>query len=699
MAVNYEIKSQLAKLLATEDLVVEHKDINTAQFNVQTRVLTLPMWDKASNFVYDMLVGHEVGHALYTPNEDPPQDVPHSFINVTEDARIEKLMKRKYAGMSKTFFRGYKELNSDDFFELENVDLNKMNLADKANLYFKIGNFHDIDFNLAERQIIDMISAAETFSDAVDAARTLYEFCKEKKEKEAEAFCPPNPTSEDGQQSEDVEEESPDLGEGTAEAEKQDSDEEKPEEVQSGGEIEEMEVEDPSVTTDELLQSKLQDLVSNNQNPNYYVEIPKVNLKTVVVKNEDIHDLIDESYALYMEKVGLADDSRFIDFKRSAQKEVNYLVKEFECRKAADSYARATTSRTGVLDCSKLHTYKYNEDLFKKVTTLADGKNHGLVFVLDWSGSMGYVMKDTIKQLFNLIWFCNKVNIPFEVYAFTNEWNETAWNDQGNLVEHPDHYEAEVGLLSVSPDFSMMNLLSSKVKDIDKQMLNLWRVVESLYSYPHTMTTPRKLGLSGTPLNEALISLHQILPTFQKEHNLQKVQCIVLTDGEANHIPYHVVVKRPWEEEEYIGRNNLRPNTFIRDRKLGTTYSIGYRWFQFTNTLLTNLKDRFPNTNFIGIRILEGRDASSFIRMHNNDEYNENYIKTMKEWKKHRSFTIKTSGYDAYFAMSATSLAADPEFDVDEGATKAKIKSAFIKSLKTKKLNKKVLGEFISLVA
>ena len=699
MAVNYEIKSQLAKLLATEDLVVEHKDINTAQFNVQTRVLTLPMWDKASNFVYDMLVGHEVGHALYTPDEDPPQDVPHSFINVTEDARIEKLMKRKYAGMSKTFFRGYKELNSDDFFELENVDLNKMNLADKANLYFKIGNFHDIDFNLAERQIIDMISAAETFSDAVDAARSLYEFCKEKKEKEAEAFCPPNPTSEDGQQSEDVEEESPDLGEGTAEAEKQDSDEEKSEEIQSRGDLGDLEMEDPSVTTDELLQSKLQDLVSNNQNPNYYVEIPKVNLKTVVVKNEDIHDLIDESYARYVEKVGLVDESRFIDFKRSAQKEVNYLVKEFECRKAADSYARATTSRTGVLDCSKLHTYKYNEDLFKKVTTLADGKNHGLVFVLDWSGSMGYVMKDTIKQLFNLIWFCNKVNIPFEVYAFTNEWNETAWNEHGNFVEHPDHYEAEVGLLSVSPDFSMMNLLSSKVKDIDKQMLNLWRVVESLYSYPHTMTTPRKLGLSGTPLNEALISLHQILPTFQKEHNLQKVQCIVLTDGEANHIPYHVIVKRPWEEEEYIGRNNLRPNTFIRDRKLGTTYSIGYRWFQFTNTLLTNLKDRFPNTNFIGIRILEGRDASSFIKMHNNDECNENYIKTMKEWKKHRSFTIKTSGYDAYFAMSATSLAADPEFDVDDGASKTKIKQAFIKSLKTKKLNKRVLGEFISLVA
>ena len=63
-------------------------------------------------------------------------------------------------------------------------------------------------------------------------------------------------------------------------------------------------------------------------------------------------------------------------------------MKEFECRKAADSYARASTARTGVLDTSNLHTYKYNEDLFKKVSVIPDGKNHGLIFVLDWSGSM-----------------------------------------------------------------------------------------------------------------------------------------------------------------------------------------------------------------------------------------------------------------------------------------------------------------------
>jgi len=112
MSIQQEIKSQLAKLLATEDLIVEHKQVETASFNVETRVLVLPLWEKASSEVYDMLVAHEVGHALFTPCEDwtDRYDIPPSFVNIVEDARIEKLMKRKYAGLPKTFFTGYKEL-------------------------------------------------------------------------------------------------------------------------------------------------------------------------------------------------------------------------------------------------------------------------------------------------------------------------------------------------------------------------------------------------------------------------------------------------------------------------------------------------------------------------------------------------------------------------------------------------------------
>ena len=64
---NQGVKTNLAKLLATENLVVEHANVETASFDVVNRVLTLPVWEASEN-VYDMLVGHEVGHALYTPN-------------------------------------------------------------------------------------------------------------------------------------------------------------------------------------------------------------------------------------------------------------------------------------------------------------------------------------------------------------------------------------------------------------------------------------------------------------------------------------------------------------------------------------------------------------------------------------------------------------------------------------------------------
>ena len=168
MAISHEIKSQLAKLLATEDLVVEHKKVATACFNVHTRVLTLPMWDKASNTVYDLLVGHEVGHALYTPDEDWTQEhkISPQFVNLVEDARIEKLMKRRYPGLAKTFYSGYKELVEQDFFQIQNEDVSKMNLADRANLWFKIGNYTQVPIERGEEtDIINQIAETETFAE------------------------------------------------------------------------------------------------------------------------------------------------------------------------------------------------------------------------------------------------------------------------------------------------------------------------------------------------------------------------------------------------------------------------------------------------------------------------------------------------------------------------------------------------------
>jgi len=716
MPVRHEIKSQLARLLATEDLVVEHKKVSTACFNVHTRVLTLPLWERASNIVYDLLVGHEVGHALFTPDEDWTKEckVPQQFINVCEDARVEKLMKRKYAGLSKTFFGGYKELDEEDFFQLEGEDISKFNLADRANLYFKVGNFVILDFSAEEKEIIDLIGSAETFADTLIAAEELYKYCKKEKEQQQKvANFDSHETQGDATSpaSENVETQS-----GEEEQEGQ-SDSSQPQETEDPGNTQGDEVstnpsqpEEPEVRTVDNLESKIRELVNNDGNENVYVEVPQVNLDTVIGKNNAVHKEIDACFTHQQnnrpsEKLFEVVDQEFKKFKLSAQKEVSYLVKEFECRKAADSYARASTARTGVLDTTRLHTYKFNEDLFKKVTVIPDGKNHGLVFVLDWSGSMQNVLLDTCKQLFNLIWFCKKVSIPFEVYAFTNEWRRGEYdyeNGKHLAADRTAHYEKKSGLVVVDETFSLMNILTSKVstKEFEHQMINIWRLATCFGNTYHSpYTHPSRLCLSGTPLNEALICLHQILPKFQKENKLQKVQCIVLTDGEANFLPYHTEIKRAWEPNVRLGTHNINPDrAFLRDRKLGTTYKFGYGYHQFTDTLLKNLKDKFPSVNFIGIRVLPGRDANRFINMYHSCS-DKQYPVILNDWKKLKSFTITNSGYDAYFGMSSSALSQDADFDVADDATKAQIKTAFVKSLKTKKLNKKVLGEFISLVA
>jgi len=706
MGINLEIKGQLAKLLATEDLIIENKEVRTASFNVDSRVLTLPIWDKADNNVYDLLVAHEVGHALFTPNEDPADDIPHQYVNVTEDARIEKLMKRKFMGLAKTFYRGYQQFHKDDFFELEDEDIDSMSLADRVNLFFKIGSFIPVSFTEEEQVVVDMIANAETFLQAQEAARAMHQLHKQQKEQEKIANVE-TPQQEQGGGQEDSQSQS----ETTEQPEMDDSEGGfngggSPETIQEFPTEDDETEQDDEVKTDSSLSSNLENLISSDSKANEYVEIPDVNLKTIVNSNKEVSEYINDFFTLYYkDRIGLdgvskspyqsADDS-YAKFKKSAQKEVNYLVKEFECRKSASAYHRSTVSRTGVLDCTKLHTYKYNEDLFKKVSVIPDGKNHGLVFVLDWSGSMVNVIEDTLKQLYNLIWFCKKVAIPFKVFAFTGEYN-VKFDDKGYICENPPHYEAKEGYLYVDSRFSMMEFFNSETstKELDNQMKNIWRISYSAchYSYSGNFLTPPRLGFSGTPLNESIVALHKIIPDFKKKNNLEKVNCVILTDGEANHLARHKLVER--RDCEIMGKIRLNDLCYLRDRKIGKTYKIPCEWYEFNGMMVENLCDRFPDINVIGIRILEGRDVNAWMRR--SVPYSE-LNDLQKEWKKERAVSVTIRGFSKYFGLSSVSLSNETEFEVKEDATKTQIKSAFMKSLKTKKLNKKVLGEFVELI-
>jgi len=723
MSIQQEIKSQLAKLLATEDLIVEHKQVETASFNVETRVLVLPLWEKASSEVYDMLVAHEVGHALFTPCEDwlDRYDIPPSFVNIVEDARIEKLMKRKYAGLPKTFFNGYKELQGMDFFKLSGIDVNEMGIADRLNLYFKIGNFIDIDFNDYEKTLVSMVKSAESFEDVLEYSKVIWEYAKEeleqkKKEQQEIEEMKAKDEMEDGDGDNEKEYKTTTQGtEGDSEKSDVESEDELEDEDDDGLDYDDQAYskggitlgDEPKAETVENLEESLKDLVNEAGRETLYVEKPNdLDLDKVIIPNWFIHKNIDFEWRENTASDFFNADKEFDEFRVSARKEVNYLVKEFEMKKSASAYARAATARTGMLDMSKLHTYQYCEDIFKKVTVLPDGKNHGLVFILDWSGSMSYIMKDTIKQLYNLIWFCRKVQIPFDVYAFTNCHPYHNTRVGSVTVNEESRYTAKNNIVCIEESFNLMNLFTSKVnaRTLDHQMRNIYRMA-TRFGYSNVswddrdrFQVPIGMGLSGTPLDESLMCLHQIIPQFKKDNKAEKVQCVVLTDGEAYTPSYHHEVQRHWEDEPYMGRAAIWSGTFLRDRKLGKTYRVKDSTFGFTEVLLDNLKDTFPSVNFIGIRLLASRDAGSFIRRYHGWT-DEEYNKIMKGWKKNRSVSIKTSAYDTYFGLSTTALTSDDEFEVKEDATKAEIKRAFGKSLKGKKMNKKILSEFIELVA
>ena len=742
MTVRHEVKGQLAKLLATEDLIVESKKVDTACFNVHTRVLTLPMWDKASNNVYDALVGHEVGHALFTPDSNwfEEIDIPMGIVNVVEDARIEKMMKRKYAGLSKTFYSGYHELSDSDFFKIQGKNLNTFNFADRVNLYYKIGNYNDIPLkNDREKELLSMVGATETFEDVLDVSKLLHEYCKQEiedmkkeleqkmeEEEQAQMFGGSG-SGLGGSSDENSDEEiNNDTQYQVVDAEEEDDESDFEDQPSSNISISQI----PAAELDAAIQKieggeggieissataldrSIQNLNKSDSVQNEYFELPQVNTGHIIIDNAHIHKCIELEWSeqitnkkthQYLESQ--YDPSKYVleslndakkdfkDFKKSAQKEVNYLVKEFEMKKSASAYARAATSRTGVLDTTKLHTYKYNEDLFKKVTVLPDGKNHGLVFILDWSGSMNSVMLDTVKQLYNLIWFCRKIQVPFEVYAFTNCYPNPNTKTS---------YEVKEGVAQIDGSFSLMNLLTHKVntKTLESQMENIYLIAKALaWQYTNYYNIPLGMGLSGTPLNETLVCLHEILPQFKKDNQVEKVQCVILTDGEAHPLRFHHEFSHRWGEEceKYMGTSYIGENCILRDRKTGNTYAFDDNSFTMTDVLLQNLRDKFTDVNFIGFRILPPREASYFAKRY--VEYGDELEKIMKVWRKEKSFAIKKSGYHVYFGLSASALDSDDTFEVKEDATKTDIKKAFFKSLKGKKMNKKILSEFIEFVA
>jgi hypothetical protein len=710
-----EIKGNLARLLTTENLIVEHRKVATASFDVDRRVLTLPNWDKASSTVYDLLVGHECGHALFTPNKDwrDVADCPKDFVNVIEDARIEKLMKRKYPGLRKSFAGGYKELNDADFFDIDGKDFNTFSLIDRINLHFKIGASAMVPFSIEEQLFVARTDVAETFEEVLQIAVDVFNYSKQEQEEEQEETPQEMPSNESSSESqENVEQQETNDGEQpkqentTSSGQEQSGDDEEEGEDEEEGSVE-------GSKTQNSFNEAAKGLTDRYSNDPVYVEIPdSVDLPTFVADWTEVHDWIDEYRNNFLGKNEGDDyynpyetvDKSYTEFRKQSQKEVNYLVKEFECRKSADAYARAGQSKTGVLDTTKLHTYKYNEDLFKKVTVIPDGKNHGLIFLLDWSGSMQSEILSTVKQLLNLTAFCKKVQIPFEVYAFTNEFYTVRRIKNGidEYVSNDEYFQKNgcmEGKIFLPKDmFHLMNFVSSRSnsKNYERMCLNLYREAY-IFVYACSYQSTIGIGLSGTPLNEGIVMLNYIIPQFKKQNDLQKVNVCVLSDGEACQSSYGRELYNDHKDEFYVRPRRLDYRSVLRDRTTGHVYAVGDSWSGMTNIFIQQLRDRNPGVNVLGFRIMSSGGLSNFVSIYGNISY---YDQVQKQWKKSKSAVIPfPKSYTALYVISNNAVESDVDFDVEAGAKKGEISRAFKKMLGSKSTNKKLLNSFIEYVA
>ena len=752
-----ESKSLLARLLAKENITVQYGNYKTAYFDVQNRILGLPLWRDDDKDLHDMLVGHEVGHALFTPPEGwhsiqvgtPDDRVPAGYLNVVEDIRIERMIQEKYPGLARSFRGGYTYLYNEDFFGIANRDVNEMKLVDRINVKAKLRDLVDVEYSNEEMPVVNQAFSANTWDEVVEAARALYEWTKSQSENDDQStetvFEPSDETSTDfGDFEGEVEtDENPEEslekdfeskdgtddndreseGENTSESDSKESDEEsnndneEEEQVSQVAPPKSIEDDIDEVETLEIAKRKANELLDTDENgeiPIVFNGLSREQIKSRIVPFEQVKQsrldrqkkIFEEIHSLYNdEEYPHCDDYWYDkvmsrvdpveDYKRfvtETKRIVNVMAKEFETRKAAYQYSRATTSRSGSLDLEQLHAYKTSDDIFQRVTQLADAKSHGMVMLIDNSMSMHGTIGGVLTQVLSLAMFCKRVNIPFDVYSFTNGPASIEELDPEKASELRSQGKAMPDNNINHYNFRLSHYLSSSFskRDYDiafRQIFNLSRRAKGSSGEFDVM--------AATPLDEILTGMHIILKDFKAKHNIQKTIFTVLTDGDSNPIE----LNNAYTMYGLVQRRGLRT---LRMKMAESRRVVKMSRRNHTTAILEAIKKEIPGLTNLGYFIaLNSSDFKDNVRRAAGQEALRSARKIANA-NKFVSFD-GTLGYDRYFIVrgekSSSLEARDDEFEVSENAKRGEITRAFKKYAKSKKGNRIFATQFAEIVS
>ena len=768
-------KSNLAKLMATENITVIHKKIPTAYFDVKNRILACPTFkEDMSNELYDLFMGHEVGHALYTPYEGLHSTLKQNrtlkgYLNVIEDVRIEKGIRNKYAGLRKSFFKAYDELMQRDFFGLKGRDLQTLALIDKINLITKCGSRVSITLNEEETEWLKKAESCKTWEDVVEVSEALYNWSKENETRDEEdktVTTQQIPDFEDDEEENEEEGNSYDLGQDD------DEDDEDEEEVGSSssnqdGEDEEQEeseqiretgkkggdAHDENFSQHDDEDGAREALTEHNAHNNEDMFVDEnARIKTFIdlkkkFKQNPVDDIL-YSYDKVLndwrkfkgeedtDKVLMKKGETFRKYLQSKNKKiVSHMAKEFEMRQTAMRSLKAYTGKSGELDMNRLAKYQIVDDIFKRVTYIPDGKNHGVNVLLDWSGSISYELEDLIEQSIILAEFCRLVQIPFRVYAFSDQIEtEDAYDYAsrgGKLVEflsnemNSRQYTEmlnNMALLMLNKFhndvfYSYTNLRNKRREEYNKIFgvlvddENGWDIrYKPGFNGSHR---PHNYRLGGTPLNHTLVGLRKFLPEFNKKYNVEKSILTVITDGYSHGSDY----LRESEEENADRRSQTDDswreivNRYILDPYSNKVYPYdtrderyGYNDFELTQNLLEWISDTC-NVTVTGYFVFSKKgEFTATISDIKTPGDGYDYLERDQMWRemKKTGVVIEAKVYNKLFLTCASTLGATGDDELDDdlvGAKKSRVMAAFKRNQKGKTTSRFLTNEFIKEIA
>lgn len=711
-------KDLLARLLANENLNVIRSNVQTASFETVSRTLTLPQWKDMSVELEEMLIGHEVGHALYTDNPQehnfPNFRRLHNYMNVIEDVRIEKLIKNRYPGLRKAFLEGYKQLNDKDFFGTQGADLKGLLLIDRINLYYKCGFNCGVQFTPVEMEFVRRADRCLTMNDVYVLAEEIWEYSKDArkaKRKAAEEMREQNgedpPEEEvledefdvDYEMSDDDYEEDDNEVELEEKESKRKTSESTPAVDADTEEKEDKELESQTQRSFDDRLSQLADVNTIVQNFKPKLETirdPIVGYKTILKElTASVPRKYQRTYEWYgteqvaKEKAKHADE--LTKFKTESMRVVNYLVKEFEMRKSATEYKRITTSKSGELDVRKLYAYSLTDDIFKKIDVVPEDKNHGMIFLLDWSGSMCDVMKDTLKQVINLAMFCRRIQIPYQVFAFSSSYEHVGYEIRQQSAAAAD---PNFGGFNDS-NFHLLEFFNNKMSNVEFN-----KMIELLNLEPYNYA--EKYGMHSTPLNESLLFLVDYVGKFIKTNSVEKMSVVTLTDGEGHALDGASSRLR-------FGRYNpVKTINYVRDPMTNKEYPLTDNGSDQTRLFLKIIKDRY-NVKTVGFHVAstDRRSIESFVAHNITDSAGKNtsdmfYLveQLRKDMRQHSYAMVHNTGRDELYLLPAFKQKIEEgDLKIDSAANAKSIAKEFGKFLGVKKTSRVVLNRFIGVVA